>query len=224
MNENELIYGEKFFRGQRDGSYNSAKEILSILLKQIEPVKILDVGCGVGTWLKVLMENGIKEVVGIDGEWVLNQEMQIPKENFIAQDFYKKIEIEDKYDLILCLELLEHLPDELGRKIIKEMTKKSPLILFSAAVPGQTGALHINEQWQSYWAGLFRKEGFFPFDIIRSVVWNNPKVEYWYAQNTLLYMNKAQYKKFEKNISMTPPKILNLVHPMAFINANKPRR
>ena len=63
----------------------------------------------------------------------------------------------------------------------------SDAVLFSAAVPFQYGTNHVNEQWPEYWSILFRGQGFECFDPLRAELWNDPDVDWWYAQNALLY-------------------------------------
>jgi hypothetical protein len=64
-------------------------------------------------------------------------------------------------------------------------------VLFSAAIPGQGGTDHINEQWQDYWRDLFLSENFHPVNIIRPAVWGLPEVDLWYQQNSILYCSAA---------------------------------
>ncbi len=210
------IYANSFYENQSEGSLRSAKEIISILLTYISPKSAVDVGCGVGTWLKVLKESGVDTLTGIDGEWVKDSSLYLSEDHFVFQDLTKKIKIGKKYDLALCMEVLEHLPDIYGKKIIDFLTNASPYVLFSAAVPGQTGAIHINERWQSYWAKEFDKRGFVPIDLVRPLVWDNPKVDFWYKQNTLFYVRKSVLAKNKKLKSFNKPQILNVVHPIMF--------
>lgn len=53
------------------------------------------------------------------------------------------------------------------RKIVTALTDAAPVILFSAAVPGQGGNNHINEQWPEYWCQLFKALGYDVLDPIR---------------------------------------------------------
>ena len=66
------------------------------------------------------------------------------------------------------------------------MSKAAPLVLFSAAVPGQGGSRHINEQWPSYWS-RFGAEGLRLFDPIRPLIRNDSSVRWWYRQNLLMF-------------------------------------
>ena len=68
-----------------------------------------------------------------------------------------------------------------------DLVALAPHVLFSAAVPGQGGNNHINEQWQSYWADRFAAHGYGPRDIVRPAVRDDRSVAYWYRQNAVLY-------------------------------------
>jgi SAM-dependent methyltransferase len=61
------------------------------------------------------------------------------------------------FDMAMCLEVAEHLPPELGDRLVGLLSELSPTVVFSAASPGQGGAGHINEQAKEYW--LTRLEG-----------------------------------------------------------------
>jgi hypothetical protein len=62
------------------------------------------------------------------------------------------------------------------------------VVLFSAAIPGQGGTQHWNEQYPAYWAKLFELNGFIPVDCIRLKIWNNPDIEWWYRQNIMFFV------------------------------------
>jgi hypothetical protein len=67
--------------------------------------------------------------------------------------------------------------------------------LFGAAVPGQGGWSHINEQWPEYWAAKFRARGLVAADCIRPRFWEDPQVDYWYPQNTVLYIQRDHLER-----------------------------
>jgi hypothetical protein len=69
---------------------------------------------------------------------------------------------------------------------VTELCELAPFILFSAAVPGQGGVGHYNEQWSSYWAALFADNGYVVSTTLRAELWDNPGVEHWYRQNLMV--------------------------------------
>jgi hypothetical protein len=64
------------------------------------------------------------------------------------------------------------------------------VVLFSGAIPYQGGLNHVNEQWQAYWIDLFEARGFKCFDLLRPVFWNDKDIQYYYRQNTLVYVQE----------------------------------
>ena len=95
-----------------------------------------------------------------------------------------------RFDLAISLEVAEHIPESSAEQFVTTLVSLAPVVLFSAAIPGQGGASHVNEQWQNYWALLFRDKGYFTVDWLRPLIWNNPKVAYYYSQNSLLFLTK----------------------------------
>ena len=55
-------------------------------------------------------------------------------------------------DLVVCLEVAEHVPPLSAGDFIASLTRLASIILFSAAIPYQGGDGHLNEQWPEYWA------------------------------------------------------------------------
>jgi hypothetical protein len=87
---------------------------------------------------------------------------------------------------VVSLEVAEHLPESSADTFIESLVAHGDVILFSAAVPGQGGQHHINEQWPEYWQQKFAKHGFYFHDTIRPLIWNNEKVNWWYRQNIFI--------------------------------------
>jgi hypothetical protein len=63
-------------------------------------------------------------------------------------------------DLAYSFEVAEHLPPDLGDKLVGFLTRTAPLVVFTAASPGQGGTGHINEQPREYWTERFAARGF----------------------------------------------------------------
>lgn len=86
------------------------------------------------------------------------------------------------------LEVAEHLPETSADEFVAGICRLGPAICVSAAIPHQGGTGHRNEQWPGYWATRFRERGFVAVDCLRRQVWCDPTVEWWYAQNTIIYV------------------------------------
>ena len=65
-----LAYSKYFYNSQSKGSFQSARKIIPLVLEYIHPRSVIDIGCGIGTWLLFFEEKGINDYIGIDGNYV----------------------------------------------------------------------------------------------------------------------------------------------------------
>jgi len=186
-----MTYTTEFFKDQITGPRQSADLIAGICQDLLHPKSVIDIGCGVGTWLAAFKTLGVSDIAGYDGDWVDRQMLQIPSEAFNPADLNQRISIGRRYDLALSLETAEHLQPQRSETLVTDLVTLAPAVLFSAAIPHQGGTDHINERWQDYWAGLFAAHGYKAKDCIRPRVWDRSDSTPWYAQNTLLYINES---------------------------------
>lgn len=214
-------YTQKFYNNQYKKSLQSAEQVIPFIMGLISPASIVDIGCGIGTWLKPFIDRGVTDVIGVDGDYINKDKLCIPKEKFFSMDLKKPIYLERKFDLAISLEVAEHIPDEFANQFVKGLTDLSGVVLFSAAIPFQGGTNHLNEQWQSYWAVIFQEYGFTPINYIREKIWNNKNVLSWYKQNIVMYINNDLLKKQDlfKNCSIINNfSLLDCVHPETLLN------
>jgi SAM-dependent methyltransferase len=207
-------YDSKFYRKQMDGSHRSALAIAPIVLELApETRSIVDIGCGVGTFLEVFEAQGIADYLGVDGPHVDPAQLRIYQDRFHPSDLALPLKSLRRFDLAVSLEVAEHLPASRARSFVEDLTHLSDVVLFSAAIPGQGGTHHVNEQWQDYWADEFARAGYLAFDAIRPRIWADESVEAWYAQNTILYVNPAGLDRVPALDRPSPLPSLRVVHP-----------
>jgi hypothetical protein len=199
-------YTSRFFAHHNDGAHRSAMVILPIVFKCAVIKSIVDFGCGTGTWLRCAADMGLSDIQGLDGEWVLTEDLCIAPHQFRRTDLTKPVALDRKYDLAICLEVAEHLPASSASTLVDSLTQASDLILFSAAIPNQAGTHHINAQWQDYWVALFGQRGFAASDVVRPEIWGRPDVQWWYQQNTLLFVKGDQ--RLKRSLNMVHPRLL----------------
>jgi SAM-dependent methyltransferase len=186
----ENPYDTAFYTWQSDKSYQSANCVLPMVLSIVPAKSAIDVGCGVGTWASKLIECGVTDVLGMDGDYINRELLRIPQEYFQPWDLSKPIKMNRKFDLAICLEVAEHLPAHRAESLVEDLLNLAPVILFSAAIPGQGGVNHINERYLSYWVKLFSARDYVLLDIIRPTLWNDERCDWWYRQNTVLFVHK----------------------------------
>ena len=218
-------YDRKFFDRQDEGVLRSARAILPVVMEFLTPRSAIDIGCGTGTWLSVVRELGIEDITGVDGDYINPQWLCVPRECFIAHDLRKPLALDRRFDLVMSLEVAEHLPPDSADEFIETLTGLGPVVLFSAAIPRQGGTDHVNEQWPEFWADHFRRRGFAAIDCIRERVWQDRQVDYFYAQNTLLYVREddlSRYPKLAEPIARTRLTQLSVVHPRRYLTVADP--
>ena len=226
-----MLYDDAFYETYRAESARAAAAFADIVSAELAPRSVLDVGCGVGTWLRAFLDAGAESVVGVDGPYVDRSRLEIPADRFVAWDLTRPLEIPDRlpqtFDLALSMEVGEHLPEAASRTFVRSLTARAPAVLFSAAIPHQGGTDHVNEQWQRYWAGRFADEGFVTVDRFRAALWEDEAVPYYYVQNGLLFVREDRLDaapSLRDYVVDSGDPALDRVHPRRWLEANDPRR
>ncbi len=217
------MYDNKFYdkmvKRSKVNNKTSSQVIVPIITDLIRPQSVVDVGCALGVWTDTFKKAGnVREVLGIDGDWVDKNKLLIGKDEFRYHNLETKLVIDKKYDLAVSLEVAEHISGEHAGVFVDNLVNLSDCILFSAAIPNQGGTLHVNEQWQSYWIKKFKARGYSCFDYIRPQIWDNDRVSLCYRQNTLLFVKESMLDDLglRDKLSHCSDFIADCVHPKIY--------
>jgi len=153
----------------------------------LSPSSVIDFGSGTGAWLAAFRAAGVETILGLEGGTPDSTQLRIDQSAIRHANFEESIDVGRRFDLAMSVEVAEHLPDSAAARFVESMTSHADAVLFSAAIPGQGGAFHLNERWPTYWAELFDGHGFECFDPFRDRLWSDDRVEWWYRQNIVLY-------------------------------------
>jgi SAM-dependent methyltransferase len=213
MDPDPTPYDEAFFAAIHAESHASARAVIPRVLGLTGARSVVDVGCGTGAWSRACRDLGVPQVVGVDGAYVPAEHRGHVTE-FIERDLAEPLDLGRSFALALCLEVAEHLPPERAPGLVADLTALAPVVLFSAAVPGQGGTGHVNEQWSEYWVALFDAQGWSCRDAIRPWVRANADVAWWYRQNLFLAVGPSvepAYTSFPRLAAVRPE------HPVDYI-------
>jgi SAM-dependent methyltransferase len=131
------------------------------LAEKYQPISVLDVGCGIGAYLKLLQKLGARTIFGIDG--IPKTATMLDDCEYSEVDLTRPLVLSQKFDVVLCLEVAEHLPFDAADNILEILSVNAQgLIVFSAAEPGQPGHGHINSRPIEYWLDCWKQRGWTP--------------------------------------------------------------
>jgi SAM-dependent methyltransferase len=218
-------YDAGFYDRQVAGSIASAEVAVPLVMDLVRPASVVDLGCGLGAWLASFASRGVRDVLGLDGDYVDRSRLLISVENFRPQDLTAPVDLDRRFDLAISVEVAEHLPATAADTFVASLTALAPVVLFGAAIPFQGGSEHVNEQWPAYWAERFARHGYRAIDVLREKLWNDDRVRWWYAQNLLLYASDerlAADPRLAEAAARTPQPPLALVHPKKYLLSHTP--
>jgi hypothetical protein len=195
-----------FSHCENEASLDAPRTVLPLLFGPRLPASLLDVGCGIGAWMQVSIDLGVKEVFGIDGVPLTPDQLMVPPRCFGVQDLTIRWDLGRTFEICLCLEVAEHLDQKYAPLLVRNLTTHSATIMFSAACPSQYGQHHVNCQWPNYWQGLFNAVGFVCDDSLRWKIWDISQVEPWYRQNIFV-------AHWAPKTAGQEPRIHGVIHP-----------
>lgn len=188
-------YTSRYYHEINEGAMRSAKAVMGVINGKwkvesrkkkeergtLAALSVIDVGGGLGEW------NDGNELYWCVDYRVKPEELLIGADHYIDCNLEKEFpDLGRRFDLCLCLEVAEHLRPERAEGLVGYLCSLADRVLFSAAIPFQGGVGHVNEQWQSWWAELFIKQGFGAAKR-QPEIRENEEVELWYRQNIVLY-------------------------------------
>jgi len=209
------LYPADFYADRRTHTAHAARQLFAALPAGLRRDRVADIGCGTGTFLAA---SGASFAFGIEGGWVKPDMLDDPAIVFECRDLEQRFS-GPRVDLALSLEVAEHLAPSRAESFVADLCAMAPAVLFSAAIPGQGGVGHVNEQWPSYWARLFAAHGLKPYDVLRDRIWTDEAIPAWYRQNAILFLEDETAAGL--GLTSTEPALLDRVHPAFWARANR---
>lgn len=133
--------------------------IADALVAHVQPKRALDAGCALGFLVAALRERNV-DAYGVDvSQFAIEQVPEASREfcrvGSVTEPFGAR------YDVVICIEVLEHLPPEDAEPAIANLCDHGDRVLFSSTPTDDVEPTHLNVRPTSYWASLFAARGYF---------------------------------------------------------------
>jgi len=130
------------------------------VVRSLAPGTAFDAGCAIGFLVEALWDRGV-ETHGRDISSFAIDEIRPDVRPYCSVGSVTE-PIESVYDLVLCIEVLEHVPEDDGIVAIKHLTAATNQILFSSTPSDFEEPTHVNVRPPIYWIRHFASHGFAP--------------------------------------------------------------
>ena len=104
----------------------SAEAVVPLVLELVPAQSVVDLGSGVGTWLAAFAARGIEDYLGIDGDWVPVDKLEIPRDRFRTSPLDRAFSLDRTFDLAVSLEVGEHLPEHAADALVESLARLAP--------------------------------------------------------------------------------------------------
>lgn len=210
------IYNEEYYRqydvgvgkvNYLDSQYTKGflENMAKRIAEDLHPKTVLDAGCATGHLVAALRDLGV-EAYGVDiSEYAISVVRDDVRPFCAVGSLTEPLpeNLPKKYDLVVTIEVLEHLDAQAGEKAVKNLCSYADTILFASTPDDFEDPTHVNVQQREYWAKLFAQEGFLD-DLNYRPTYLTAYASYFKRSDNWL----GQVVDYERNIRMTEDRIL----------------
>lgn len=132
------------------------------IVADIHPKTVLDAGCAMGYLVAALRDRGV-EAYGVDiSAYAISKVREDVRPFCKVGSLTEPLPagLPDRYDLVVTIEVLEHLYAEDGRQAIRNLCQLTDKVLFTSTPDDFTEPTHVNVQQREYWCRTFFENGF----------------------------------------------------------------
>lgn len=159
-------YDQAYYDSYEGSGYRRDGELMALahhfadgVVRALNPSSVLDVGCALGFVVEALRARGV-EAFGVDvSEYAISQVAEEVAEFCSVGSLLEPLG--RRVDLVMCIEVIEHLPAEDASDAVASLCAASDRILLSSTPDDFEEPSHLNVQPTEYWSALFAQQGFF---------------------------------------------------------------
>ena len=162
------IYDRVYYNYINTGSIRSAEALVPIVTRHLPVRSVADFGAGQGAWLSVWQRLGVSDITALDGAYVDQDALLVPKHTFVPSDLSRPVRLGRTFDLVQSLEVAEHLPASAAETIHRQpggAFGRSPLLCRGASA--REASTTSTNSLTAIGAACSAHRGYVMFDLIR---------------------------------------------------------
>jgi cyclopropane fatty-acyl-phospholipid synthase-like methyltransferase len=186
----DSVYSDAYYEKYIEGpARQAAPAIADSVLADFAPTSVLDVGCGSGALLAEFAARGVtaRGLERAEAGLARCRARGLDVESF---DLELETSTARRADVVLSTEVAEHLPEKFADRFVALLGEAGPVVVLTAATPGQGGTGHVNEQPNDYWIAKFVQRGFEYREataLAWRTDWRRRGIPSWYANNVMVF-------------------------------------
>jgi SAM-dependent methyltransferase len=162
------VYGEYYYAHDCGIAYERNDHWLAFfariadaIIETFAPATVLDVGCAKGFLVEALRQRGV-EAWGIDiSDYAIGEVPEALQSFCAVSGAHEELPpgFPAQYDLVTCIEVLEHVPDEHLKHAIANLSRWADRVLFSSSPDDYAEVTHLNVHPSEYWVSRLASHG-----------------------------------------------------------------
>lgn len=138
----------------------TAPFIVEQMVRKFKPGNCLDLGCGTGVYVEEFLRQGVT-AIGVEGNLAVKPILKTGHENVLFHDLRSPLPLTTRFDLVLGIEVVEHIPEDYTEVLIHNLTQHCAkwLVITSGVDSHGSNPWHVNEQPKKYWIERIEARG-----------------------------------------------------------------
>jgi glycosyltransferase involved in cell wall biosynthesis/SAM-dependent methyltransferase len=166
---------------------HAAMTVAELVDRYLAPQSVLDLGCGNGTWLDVLASRAPRDILGVEEESVGPRDLAVDPARVLNASLARPLDLDRSFDLVLCLQGPDHVEPQFAKVLVGNCTRHADAVLFCVGLPSEVGS---DSERGGRWIELFRNEDFQAVDLVRPLIWQDPRIPACYRQHLWLFLHQ----------------------------------
>lgn len=176
--DDDSLYGSYYYRHDCGIPYERNDRWLEFfgkvadgIVRDLHPTSVLDAGCAMGFLVETLVQRGV-DAYGIDiSEYAISEVHESVRDRCRVQSLTEPLE--RRYDLITCIEVVEHIPPEDCDATLDNLCAATDRLLLSSTPHDYREATHLNVRPPEDWSAALAQRGFYR-DVERDFSYLSP--------------------------------------------------